>query len=355
MNLLRRTTLAVCLATFAACNSPVTQGLRAHADADFAAAHDAWAYAANLGDADAHFLLGTLFERGEGVPVDRERAAHHYTQAAQAGHADAAVNLGALALQAGDRTSAHTWFQRGADAGSPAGMYNLGALLLTAKQPHTQAALDWLTRAARHEHAGAAYLLGLAYLGECGAPADARAALHSMRQAADAGYARAEHVLGTWYLEGRHVTQSAPAAYKWLMRAAQQDLAEAQYLVGWMHHSGTGVAQDHAAALGWMRSAAAQGLASAQTNLGLMLLRGQGTARDVPAAERWLKAAADQGFALAEYNLGLLYTKGLAGSPVTGQALIRRAADQELAVAVSKLSVLERMPSDAALAQANAR
>ena len=344
--------LALIVAGTTACVSPVTEGLDAYADADYSAAHASWSWAATEGDLDATFLLATLYERGEGVSVDRERAARLYREAAEAGHPESAVNLGRMHLTADEPVAARGWFEAAAANGAAEGMFHLGALLLTgdALPAEPDLALDWLTRAARKDSAPAAYMLGLAYLGEFDVTADPRDAVRHMRDAARAGYARAQHVLGTWYLEGRLVPESAPTARTWLARAGDQGLAEAQYLVGWLLHAGRGVEQDHVEALGWIRSAAEQGLAIAQTNLGLMLLRGEGAERDVDAAERWLRAAADQGFALAEYNLGLLHTKGEVGTLSSGRHLLERAADHGSTDAAARLALMDRAPASSGLA-----
>lgn len=49
--------------------------------------------AARLGDAEAQFRLGEMYEKGEGVEQDYEHAAELYLEAARQGNADAQNNL----------------------------------------------------------------------------------------------------------------------------------------------------------------------------------------------------------------------------------------------------------------------
>eukprot|EP00984_Skeletonema_dohrnii_P005139 scaffold1813_cov134-Skeletonema_dohrnii-CCMP3373.AAC.8 len=65
--------------------------------------------AAELGNADAHFDLSLLFEKGEGVEKDKKKELHHLEQAAIGGHTYARHNLGCLEGKSGrmDRAVTH--------------------------------------------------------------------------------------------------------------------------------------------------------------------------------------------------------------------------------------------------------
>eukprot|EP00577_Skeletonema_sp_RCC1716_P019765 CAMPEP_0113409090 /NCGR_PEP_ID=MMETSP0013_2-20120614/20959_1 /TAXON_ID=2843 ORGANISM="Skeletonema costatum, Strain 1716" /NCGR_SAMPLE_ID=MMETSP0013_2 /ASSEMBLY_ACC=CAM_ASM_000158 /LENGTH=308 /DNA_ID=CAMNT_0000295179 /DNA_START=19 /DNA_END=945 /DNA_ORIENTATION=+ /assembly_acc=CAM_ASM_000158 len=63
-------------------------------EGDYDVAVEYWTKAAELGNADAHYDLSLLFEKGEGVVKDKKRKVHHLEQAAIAGHAFARHNLG---------------------------------------------------------------------------------------------------------------------------------------------------------------------------------------------------------------------------------------------------------------------
>lgn len=105
-----------------------------------------WREAASQGDADAHAGLAALYQSGRGVAKDEKLALHHFSEAAERGHA-AAVEVVALAWIQG---------QLGADA---------------LAQPATAAAA--LKRAAQQGHlASADALVGAYRQGRFGLPVD---------------------------------------------------------------------------------------------------------------------------------------------------------------------------------------
>ena len=63
---------------------------------DYKAAFEYWTKSAALGDAVAHYRLGTLYRDGEGVEKDEKRTVWHFEEAAIAGHPIARHNLGWL-------------------------------------------------------------------------------------------------------------------------------------------------------------------------------------------------------------------------------------------------------------------
>ena len=73
------------LGLFSAC-SATHSGLNAFERHDYSAARSTWLPLAEAGNAEAQFLLGTLYEEGRGVPPDFDEAAHWYERAATQGH-----------------------------------------------------------------------------------------------------------------------------------------------------------------------------------------------------------------------------------------------------------------------------
>jgi hypothetical protein len=57
-----------------------------HVRADEGAALEYWTKAADLGDLGAHYDLGVMYNKGEGVEVDEEKSMHHWEMAAIGGH-----------------------------------------------------------------------------------------------------------------------------------------------------------------------------------------------------------------------------------------------------------------------------
>jgi TPR repeat protein len=59
-------------------------------------AFEYWTKAAELGDEIAHYRLGSMYRKGEGVEKDEEKAVYHWEKAAIGGHPFARHNLGCV-------------------------------------------------------------------------------------------------------------------------------------------------------------------------------------------------------------------------------------------------------------------
>jgi TPR repeat protein len=88
--------------------------------------------AGNAGHADAAFQLGRMYEKGQGTSKNESEALRWFTKAAEQGHADAQGGVGVFYLKGigtrRDDTKALDWLRKGAAAGSAAAMYNLGTM-----------------------------------------------------------------------------------------------------------------------------------------------------------------------------------------------------------------------------------
>jgi TPR repeat protein len=71
-------------------------GTRLYHEGDYDKAIEYWTNAAALGDTEAHYQLGCMHERGEGVEKDEEKEVYHYEKAAIGGHPDARYNLACI-------------------------------------------------------------------------------------------------------------------------------------------------------------------------------------------------------------------------------------------------------------------
>ncbi len=140
---------------------------------------------AEQGDAHAEFMLGAMYQFGEGVLRDQVRAG--------------------------------MWYRKAADQGVAAAQYNLGVMYDTGQgvtQDHAMA-LQFYRAAADQGMAGAQYNLALSYAQGLGVPQDYEAAAALYRQAAEQGFAAAQLNLGALYQSGDGVPQDYVQAYMW--------------------------------------------------------------------------------------------------------------------------------------------
>jgi TPR repeat protein len=80
----------------------------------------------------AKYMLGMMYENGDGVPEDSARAAEWYRKAAEQDNAEAQSNLGVMYLLGEgvpkDAALAVQWFRRSAEQGNAAAQYNVGVM-----------------------------------------------------------------------------------------------------------------------------------------------------------------------------------------------------------------------------------
>jgi TPR repeat protein len=224
---------------------------------------------AEQGDANAQYMLGSIYFTGKKVQQDLQVALKWLRMSAAQGNSNAQSLLKNEFMVRAAQDSQYQQFGSPSKTPSPA----------TANAAPMDDAID-------------AYNRG-----------DYAQALKIFRQLAAQGDASAQYRFGQMYREGQGVTQNYQEALKWYRLAAAQGIAEAQNNIGWMYHKGYGVTQDHQEALKWYRLAADQGNASAQYNIGYMYGNGQGVTQNYQEALNWFRLAAAQGDATAIENL----------------------------------------------------
>ena len=183
---------------------------------------------AEQGDAQAQFILGVLYDSGEGVAQDHAEAAKWFRLAAEQGLAQAQLSLGFLYYYGGEGVA----------------------------QDHAEA-IKWLRLAAEQGLARAQFNLSILYYGGEGVAQDHAEAIKWLRLAAEQGLAQAQFNLGSLYYNGKRVAQDHAEAAKWFRLAAEQGLAQAQFNLGVLYYGGEGVAQNYSEAYIWLSLASA--------------------------------------------------------------------------------------------------
>ncbi len=108
------------------------EGLAAAGRGDFATALKEWRPLAERGNADAQYMLGIMYRRGEGGTQDYEVAIEWFRLAAEQGNASAQSNLGAMYDQGlgitEDPNAAFKWFKLAAEQGNNYSLFILGEM-----------------------------------------------------------------------------------------------------------------------------------------------------------------------------------------------------------------------------------
>jgi TPR repeat protein len=104
-------------------------GYQSYLKGDYRAAYVEWLPLAQLGDVEAQYNLGVLYDEGAGIEQDLAAAASWYRKAAEQGFVDAQANLGMLYYNGlgvpRDLAEAARWFARAAEQGDAESARNL--------------------------------------------------------------------------------------------------------------------------------------------------------------------------------------------------------------------------------------
>ncbi|MEN8206083.1 MAG: tetratricopeptide repeat protein [Pseudomonadota bacterium] len=96
-------------------------GYQSYLKGDYQTAFEEWLPLAELGDVEAQYNLGVMYDEGTSVEQDYGKAAEWYHKAAEQGFVDAQANLGMMYYQghgvSRDYEAAARWLQLAADNG----------------------------------------------------------------------------------------------------------------------------------------------------------------------------------------------------------------------------------------------
>lgn len=167
--------------------------------------------AAEKGDPDSQFILGTLFHAD-----GDKKAIYWYTKSAEQGHAAAQNNLGVI------YTNLAKFELR----------FNAGFKDLRIETDFKKA-VYWITKAAKQDHALAQCILGLLFRKGKGVKQDDKQAAHWYIKAAELGNSWARQDIGLMYYHGFGVEKDIKLATYWLRRAGTREALQNIEVIGY--------------------------------------------------------------------------------------------------------------------------
>lgn len=181
--------------------------------------------AAEQGEADAQYRLGTCYAIGDGVETNEAEALKWYNKAAEQGHEGAKGQLVAWYQLEEDRAvkwyrkAEVGWYRKVAEQGCVIAQFRLGMCYATGTgvEQNQEKAEEWFDKI---KDPFDQFMIGNCFL----APLhfdfirDEVMAMKWYRKAAEQGYVDAQYMLGLCYC----VKQDKPEAVKWLQKAAKQ-------------------------------------------------------------------------------------------------------------------------------------
>jgi len=215
--------------------------------------------AAEQGQKEAQYALGSCYYNGEGVTKDLEQAANWWRKAAEQG------------VQGGDAVAQNYLGY----------CYSKGEGVTQ----NLEQAIYWWRKAAEQGNNSAQYNLGVCYKdGIGGVEKDPSQAVYWWRKSAEQGYSSAQYNLGIYYYGGIGVEKDSSQAVYWWRKAAEQEHSNAEYNLGACYYNGgIGLEKDGDIALYWFEKAIKNG-------------DGKLTEKNKNSAEAGIKELKEQGY-----------------------------------------------------------
>ena len=198
-------------------------------------AYDYFKKAADTGDANGLYNLGTCHARGYGTPQDDQSAFNCFRAAAEKGHPEAINNVG--------------WF------------FREGRVV----EKDLEMAARWFAKSAANENPFGQFNYGLALQRGEGVPKDLKKAAELFRIAGEHGCIEAIDAYGVALWRGEGVRENHRKAFQQFIRAANLGYPPAMENIATCYSRGTGVPADENLATEWkIRARAARGDRNAQ-------------------------------------------------------------------------------------------
>ena len=206
-----------------------------------------WKKAGEQRNGEAAYQTGVRYEKGNGVEKDTSQAYRFFDYSAQANYVE--------------------------------GLYRFGMIHLYRymDQSNPETGVSLLRKAAKKEHRGAQYRLGLAFERGLGTPAKIDSANYYFKEAANAGYTLAQHHYGVLLFEGRRgFSRNTSVGINYLNRSAQQEYARSMTNLGIIYLEGkNGITQNLTLAADWFEKAKNSADPEGTFLLGTMYEKGQ--------------------------------------------------------------------------------
>lgn len=208
--------LLLCASTLAVAD--MEQAQLAFKKGDHAGAIKEFSALGNAGDISAQLILGALYSKGGVIPRDDKAAAVWFQKAAQQGNTDAQYLLGSLyedSQLSKNYPQATIWYLKAAQKGSARAQVRLGYIYshgLGVTQNYNEAVL-WYGKAALQGNAEAQHSLGLMYALGKGLPKNNQLAIGWLTKAAAQRYADSQLMLGSIYEDGTGTDKKPVLAY----------------------------------------------------------------------------------------------------------------------------------------------
>ncbi|MDR0522661.1 MAG: SEL1-like repeat protein [Planctomycetaceae bacterium] len=276
------------------------------------------------GHARGQYILGVVYQHGQGIPADMQTALRWFLQSAEQGYADAQCRLGIIYMNGEDDVEsdpavAVQWFRLAANQNDTVARNLLAQCLIDGRgmeQDVDEAVKIWqeLAKPSQKYPQGEAvsqYGLGQLLLNQEYHGCNPKEAVKWLRKSAQQGCVAAQVRLGICLYEGRVIARNVSEARTWFHKAAKKGDEDAQYYLGEIYAEGDGVPANRKESFRWYEKSADSGYVPAKQKLAHCQLHGIGTPKDENGGYLSLALLASQG---DEEALTLLYSAAVSGN-----------------------------------------
>ncbi|KAI7887804.1 uncharacterized protein EV154DRAFT_519771 [Mucor mucedo] len=271
----------------------------------------------------AHYLIGLVYKRGLGVPVDLKLALSYFEISSDGDYGIGTLEKGLINYFSGtfgpkQEEEGLRWLRKLARKDSAYAQAELGVRLCqdgSEFQDYKQAMI-WLKKAVAYNgNTIAQWGIGNIYKHGWGVEINYAAAIEWYKKAADCDESRAQHALGKMYAEGKGVTQDWEKAVFWYEKAVENDNnPEALYYLSQCYYRGymdQGIPKDTLLGLKLLTSSAEQGFDKAQKRFRLLYDKGGFTrTNSSEALALFKKSILNDASSVSLYNIGKMFFSG---------------------------------------------
>lgn len=275
-------------------------------------------YEENIENPNSELALAFLYNNGDGVEQDREKAKEMFQSVIDKGCVEGYLGLASEKYLDSDFETALEYYNKVIEEGTEE-MYVSDALCSVANiyryangvEQNADKAQEYFEKAAELGNSHAYTCIAAMYYYGQGVETDEEKAFEYYEKGANLLDCTAMISVSDLYFQGIGVEKDTQKGMEWAEKAVEQNYIDAMGFLGGIYADGLyGIDQDYGKALELYVRAAELGSYEAMRSVGVYYEFGYGTEQDYQKAVEWYEKAIDGGDPFAMNRLGMLYFEG---------------------------------------------
>ncbi|KAJ3436412.1 erad-associated e3 ubiquitin-protein ligase component-related [Anaeramoeba flamelloides] len=281
-------------------------------------------------DAKSQLILGIMYQSGNGVTENKEKALEYFKLSAKQGNLIAQRKLALRYLSEGKRNNkekSNYWMTLSAKQGNSGSINNIAINHLNGfgVEKNSYKSISNFRKAIKLKNANAYNSLGILYLNGEGVPKNLNIAFKLFFKSHYLGSSNGTESLGFYYqyhnnnFHYNHKNTSYKM-YNYYLRSAKEENPDAQFALAICSLQGIGVTKSKKRAFQLFQKAAENGNLEAKNSYAICYEKGRGCKQNIEKAFEIYKEAAELNEPNSCYNLGICYFQGKGVDVAYGKA-----------------------------------